>query len=130
MVGDRGLEPPTSRSQTARASQLRQSPLQAFYYKGSNQGLGHVPRPRNFAIDNKLSSEGFLAKCHWHFSPPTSRSQDLSALANCANPRRPIYFNRLSTAVTVSIEMLVVILLVLFLCIVFYVSFRECVLAL
>ena len=27
LVGDRGLEPPTSRSQTARASQLRQSPL-------------------------------------------------------------------------------------------------------
>ena len=27
MVGDKGLEPSTSRSQTARASQLRQSPV-------------------------------------------------------------------------------------------------------
>jgi hypothetical protein len=32
-------------------------------------GFGHVPRPRNFAIDNKLSSEDSLANCHWQFSP-------------------------------------------------------------
>ncbi len=31
MVGDKGLEPSTSRSQTARASQLRQSPLNLLY---------------------------------------------------------------------------------------------------
>ncbi len=33
MVGDRGLEPPTSRSQTARASQLRQSPKHLTHYR-------------------------------------------------------------------------------------------------
>ena len=29
----------------------------------------HVPRPRNFVIENKFSSEGFLANCHRQFSP-------------------------------------------------------------
>jgi hypothetical protein len=40
MVGDRGLEPPTSRSQTARASQLRQSP----FYKHLTDTLGYFNR--------------------------------------------------------------------------------------
>ena len=34
-------------------------------YKGSNLGFGHLRRPRNFAIENKFSSEDFLADCHW-----------------------------------------------------------------
>lgn len=32
-------------------------------YKGSNLGFGHLRRPRNFAIENKFSSEDFLANC-------------------------------------------------------------------
>jgi hypothetical protein len=42
------------------------------YYEGSSivlKGLGHVPRPRNFAVANKFAPEDFLAKCHRHFSP-------------------------------------------------------------
>jgi len=31
--------------------------------------FGHMLRPRNFAIENKFSSEGFLANCQWQFSP-------------------------------------------------------------
>ncbi len=41
-------------------------------------GLGHVPRPRNFIFENKFSREGFLANCHWQFSPPTFSVGDLS----------------------------------------------------
>jgi len=29
----------------------------------------HLWRPRNFTIENKFSSEDFLANCHWQFSP-------------------------------------------------------------
>jgi hypothetical protein len=29
----------------------------------------YVPQARNFYFENKFSSEGCLAKCHWHFSP-------------------------------------------------------------
>ncbi len=32
-------------------------------------GIAHVPRARNFTIENKFSSEGFLAECHRHSSP-------------------------------------------------------------
>lgn len=37
-----------------------------------DEGLGHVPRPRNLVYENKFSREDFLANCHWQFSPPTS----------------------------------------------------------
>jgi len=32
-------------------------------------GLGHVPRPRNFMVCNKLHPESFLADCHRQSSP-------------------------------------------------------------
>jgi hypothetical protein len=45
--------------------QLSYTPICDYYNcKGSNLiGLGHLWRPRNFTIGNKLPSEGFLAKC-------------------------------------------------------------------
>ncbi len=76
LVGVKGLEPSTSRSQTARASQLRHTPTCEYYIMLMfESGLGHVPRPRNFIFENKFSREGFLANCHRQFSPSTSRSQ-------------------------------------------------------
>ncbi len=38
---------------------------------GRVMGIGHLRPPRNFANENKFSSEGFLANCHWQFSPTT-----------------------------------------------------------
>lgn len=35
-------------------------------------GLAYILQARNFAIDNQLPSEDFLADSHWLSSPPTS----------------------------------------------------------
>ena len=40
--------------------------------QGSWGGEDHVPRSRNFTIENKFSSEGSLANCLWQFSPSLS----------------------------------------------------------
>ena len=110
MVGDRGLEPPTSASQTRRASQLRQSPIQHQYYKGSSnfyRGLGHkfrLRRTRDPASARVAAEPRRASGCpnsHWLFSPPTSASQTRRASQSrrlrsaprlqrrgCANPRR------------------------------------------
>ena|GEM_PF-4150189 len=50
-VGERGLEPPTSRSQTARSSQLSYSPLFAYYTLDAHKTEG-------------VSFEGLLVALH------------------------------------------------------------------
>ncbi len=39
-----------------------------FSWRASGD-LTHLRRARNFMIENKFSSESFLANCHWQFSP-------------------------------------------------------------
>lgn len=46
---------------------------------GQGPGLGHVPRPQNFTIGNKLPSEGFLANSPRLFSFRTSRDHRVEA---------------------------------------------------
>ena len=41
------------------------------------EGFAYVPQARNFTIENKFSSEGFLANCHWQFSPYRARMPHL-----------------------------------------------------
>ncbi len=65
VVGDRGLEPPTSRSQTARASQLRQSPsyvTDCLYFKVLSECLRAVPAvtfrdPRTSSLQTSLQEK-------------------------------------------------------------------------
>ena len=50
VVGVRGLEPPTSRSQTARASQLRHTPMcddNEYIFKGMMAWLKPKPMPKD-----------------------------------------------------------------------------------
>lgn len=39
-------------------------------------GLSHILRARNFIQSNEFDEEGFLAKCHWHFSPVACLGHD------------------------------------------------------
>ena len=36
-----------------------------------DEGLGHVPQPRKYILENMFSEVHFPANCHWQFSPPT-----------------------------------------------------------
>src|ERR1700757_3807285 len=86
MVGVIRFERTTSPSRTVRATELRHTPTLLRLYlvyreflglsRAARERCGHVPRPRNFAIENKFSSEDCLANCHWQFSLPS-----------CATPR-------------------------------------------
>ena len=56
-----------------------EEPSKSFLVAGA--GFGHILRPRNFTIENKFSSEGFLANCHHgssHLRPGRSQLQPAS----------------------------------------------------
>jgi hypothetical protein len=63
-------------------------------YTGSSPGLGHLRRPRNFTIGNKLPSEDSLANCHWQFSPPASASQTRRGCPTAPIPDEQGYYIR------------------------------------
>ena len=102
MVGVTGLEPATSPPPAVRATNCAKP---RYYHSTANRivptgtagpACGHVPRPRNFTIESKLSSEDFLANCRRQFSLPTAPNPDILIIQPLKGKEQPDRFSHKS----------------------------------